>query len=271
MAPDFDLSGKVIAITGGSGVLAARMAESMARAGARIGLLDIRPDAANALAEKLRSIGADVLVCETDVLDRSSLEKALANILQHWQSVDVLINAAGGNLAGATISPEQDVFSLSMPDFSAVTRLNLDGTVLPSLVFGAQMAKQQKGVIINVSSMTASRAITRVVGYSAAKAAVENFTRWMAVEMALKFGEGLRVNAIAPGFFIGEQNRRLLLKENGELTERGETIIRQTPMKRFGEAEELCGTIQWLASEASRFVTGVVIPIDGGFSAFSGV
>jgi NAD(P)-dependent dehydrogenase (short-subunit alcohol dehydrogenase family) len=185
--------------------------------------------------------------------------------------LDILINAAGGNMPGATIQPEQTIFDLSIDDFNAVTQLNLQGTVLPSIVFGKVMAERRNGCIINVSSMAAERALTRVVGYSASKAAIDNFTRWMAVEMTMKYGAGIRVNAIAPGFFIGEQNRRLLLREDGQPTERGASIIRQTPMRRFGEPDELNGCIQWLCSESASFVTGVVIPIDGGFSAFSGV
>jgi len=174
-------------------------------------------------------------------------------------------------MPGATIGEDQTIFDLKMEDFRKVSQLNLDGTVLPSLVFGEVMAKQGNGNIINISSMTAMQAITRVVGYSASKAAIDNFTKWMSVELALKFGDGLRVNAIAPGFFIGNQNRELLLNKDGSYTKRGDTIIKNTPMKRFGEAEELNGTIQFLCSEASKFVTGIVIPIDGGFSAFSGV
>ena len=174
-------------------------------------------------------------------------------------------------MAGATIGPDQTIFDLSIDAFKKVSELNLTGSVLPSLVMGEQMSQQKQGVIINISSMTAQKAISRVVGYSAAKAAIDNFTKWMAVEMALKFGEGLRVNAIAPGFFIGDQNRALLLNEDGSLTNRGKTIIDHTPMGRFGEAEELNGTIHWLCSDASKFVTGVVVPIDGGFSAYSGV
>ena len=174
-------------------------------------------------------------------------------------------------MKGATIAVDQTIFDLSIDDFKKVTELNLNGSVIPSLVFGEIMAQQKSGSIINYSSMSVERVITRVVGYSASKAGIENFTRWMAVEMALKFGSGVRVNAIAPGFFVGNQNRALLLNEDGSYTERGDTIIRNTPMKRFGEAEELNGAIHFLCSEAAKFITGVVLPIDGGFSAFSGV
>jgi len=174
-------------------------------------------------------------------------------------------------MPGATISPEHTFFDLKMDDFRKVSQLNLDGTVLPSMVFGQEIVKQKKGSIINVSSMAAAQAITRVVGYSASKAAIDNFTKWLATEFALKFGDEIRVNAIAPGFFIGKQNLRLLTNEDGSYTDRGDTIISNTPMKRFGKTSELNGTVQWLLSDASSFVTGIVVPIDGGFSAFSGV
>ena len=185
--------------------------------------------------------------------------------------IDVLINAVGGNLPGATIPDHQSIFDLQESDFDQVIDLNLKGTVLPSMVFGKTMSEQGSGAIVNYSSMAVDRVITRVVGYSAAKAAMENFTRWMAVEMALKFGDGIRVNAIAPGFFIGKQNKALLLNEDGSLTERGQKIINNTPMKRFGNPEELSGAIHFLCSDSASFVTGVVLPVDGGFNAYSGV
>lgn len=271
MKNSFSVTEKVIVITGGGGVLGGEMARHLGSAGARVVLLDLRAELAVERAELLQAQGFEALGLGSNVLDKDSLEHNLATVLERWGKVDGLINAAGGNMPGATIGPEQTIFDLSLDAFEQVSRLNLSGTVLPSMVFGAQMAKQKMGVIVNISSMTAQQAITRVVGYSAAKAAIDNFTRWLATELALKFGSGLRVNAIAPGFFIGDQNRRLLLEGDGSLTARGQTIIAQTPMKRFGEAEELNGTIQWLLSDASRFVTGIVVPIDGGFSAYSGV
>ncbi|MEZ4829689.1 MAG: SDR family oxidoreductase [Bacteroidia bacterium] len=271
MQNPFDVSGKVVAITGGSGALGGSMAKNLASAGAKIAILDLRPALAQPVVDLITQSGGEAVAIETNVLDKSSLTQARDSILARWGKTDVLINAAGGNMPGATISPDQTIFDLSIEAFKKVSDLNLNGSVLPSLVFGEQMAAQKKGVIINISSMTAQRAISRVVGYSASKAAIDNFTRWMAVEMALKFGEGMRVNAIAPGFFIGDQNRALLLNEDGSLTDRGKTIISHTPMGRFGEAEELNGTIQWLCSDASRFVTGIVVPIDGGFSAWTGV
>ena len=219
----------------------------------------------------IKNNGGEAIGFETNVLDKTTLEKNRDDILQHFGKIDILLNAAGGNMPGATIGPDQTIFDLKMEDFQKVTDLNLNGTVLPSIVFGEVMSKQGEGCIINYSSMTVERAITRVVGYSASKAAMENFTRWMSVEMASKFGGKIRVNAIAPGFFIGNQNRRLLTNEDGSYTDRGNTIINNTPMKRFGEAEELNGAIHFLCSDAASFITGIVIPIDGGFSAFSGV
>ncbi|MEH0153192.1 SDR family oxidoreductase [Limibacter armeniacum] len=267
----FDITGKVIVITGGGGALGGGIAKSLLQAGARVVILSRRQSTVdNALAE-MSSFGEHVLGIACDVLDESSLKNARDQVKAKWEKIDVLINAAGGNMPGATIGLDQTIFDLKLDDFRAVTDLNLTGTVLPSMVFGKEMADSGKGVIINFSSMAAQQAITRVVGYSAAKASIDNFTKWMAVEMATKFGEGIRVNAVAPGFFIGEQNRRLLTNEDGTLTDRGKTIIANTPMKRFGEAEELCGTVHWLCSEASKFVTGIVVPVDGGFSAFSGV
>ena len=267
----FDITGKVAVITGGVGVLGGTIAERLLNVGVKVAILDLRKEQIDQKIEELHKFGDNVIGLETNVLNKETLEENLKTLVEKWGRVDILLNAAGGNMAGATIGPDQTIFDLSIDAFHKVSELNLNGTVLPSLVFGEQMAKQKSGVIINFSSMTAQKIITRVVGYSAAKAAIDNFTKWMAVEMATKFGEGIRVNAIAPGFFVGDQNRRLLLNEDGSLTERGQTIIGHTPMGRFGEAEELNGTIQYLCSDASKFVTGIVIPIDGGFSAFSGV
>lgn len=264
----FDIKDTVIAITGGGGVLGSSMAAYLSGEGARIALLDLRAELAE---EKAAQLPGEAIGLAANVLEEASLEAAKAAVMDRFGRVDVLINAAGGNMPGATISADGTIFDLSIDAFRKVTDLNLTGSVLPSLAFGKVMAEQKSGVVINISSMTAMRTITRVVGYSAAKAAIDNFTRWLAVELARKFGEGLRVNAIAPGFFIGDQNRRLLLEEDGSLTPRGQTIIDHTPMGRFGEADELHGTIHWLLSPASKFVTGVVVPIDGGFSAFSGV
>lgn len=267
----FDLTEKVAVVTGGAGVLGGAMARGLASVGAKVAILSRNKENVEQKVSEIEERGGIALPLIADVLDEALLIKAKENVLNTWGRIDILVNAAGGNMKGATIMPEQSIFDLSMSDFTRVTDLNLKGTVLPSLVFGKSMAEVKKGSIVNISSMAAQQAITRVLGYSASKAAIDNFTKWLAVEMAHKFGEGIRVNAIAPGFFIGEQNRSLLLKEDGSLTARGETIISQTPMKRFGEADELASTLIWLCADASSFVSGIVVPVDGGFSAYSGV
>ncbi len=267
----FDIKDRVIIITGGYGVLGSSMARCLAKAGAHVVIVGRNEEKGKALADELSASGTEALFCQADVLDREKLEKAREDILAKFGRIDVLINAAGGNMPGATIAPGHTVFELDLEHFEKVTRLNLNGTVLPTLVFADSMVKQKKGSVINVSSMTAQSVVTRVVGYSAAKAAIDNFTRWMAVEMAQKFGEGVRVNAIAPGFFLTEQNRTLLTNPDGSLTDRAKDVVKATPFGRMGEPEELNGAIIYLASDASKFVTGTVLPIDGGFSIFSGV
>ena len=267
----FNIKGKVAIITGGAGVLGGCIADSLANSGVKIVILDRDETIINEKVTAINNKGGEAIGLITNVLDKTILIKNRDEILKHFGKIDILLNVAGGNMPGATIGPDQTIFDLKMEDFQKVTDLNLNGTVLPSLVFGEVMSKQKEGVIINYSSMTVERAITRVVGYSASKAAMENFTRWLAVEMATKFGGKIRVNAIAPGFFIGNQNRALLTNEDGSYTERGNTIIKNTPMQRFGEADELNGAIHFLCSDAAKFITGIVIPIDGGFSAFSGV
>ena len=267
----FKLKNKVAIITGGVGVLGGAMAMGLAKAGEKVGILSRTKSKIDKKVKEIKQNGGKAIALVADVLDEQQLKVARKKIIKKWGSIDILINAAGGNMKGATIMPNEDIFSLSMDDFSKVTDLNLKGTVLPTMIFGHTMSEQKKGCIINISSMAAQQAITRVVGYSASKAAIDNLTKWMAVEMAHKFGEGIRVNAIAPGFFIADQNRRLLTKEDGSLTARGETIVNETPLKRFGEPEELISTVLWLSSDASSFVTGIIVPVDGGFSAFSGV
>ncbi len=266
----FNVKEKIAIITGGAGMLAAKIAEGLLLAGAKVVLLGLHKKNTQARAASLSSFG-DVTAMECNVLKIEDLRMVKENVLAKYGKVDILINAAGGNMPGATISPDQSIFDMNMEDFQKVMDLNLNGSVLPSLVFGELMAKQQSGSIMNISSMAVDSVITRVAGYSASKAAITNFTKWMAVEMVKKYGEGIRVNAISPGFFIGKQNRKLLLNDDGSLTERGNDIIRNTPMNRFGEAEELIGATLFLCSDASRFVTGVVLPVDGGFSIFSGV
>ena len=267
----FDLTGKVAIVTGGAGVLGGAMANGLAKAGAKVGILSRTREKVDKKVAEIIEESGQAIGLTADVLNKEQLINAKEKIVSEWGHIDILLNAAGGNIKGATIMPEENVFDLSMEDFSKVTDLNLKGTVLPTIIFGRVMAEQGKGSIINISSMAAQQAITRVIGYSASKAAVDNFTKWMAVEMAQKHNGNIRVNAIAPGFFIADQNRRLLTNEDGSLTSRGQTIINETPMKRFGEPDELVSTLLWLCSDASRFITGIVVPVDGGFSAFSGV
>ena len=267
----FDLTGRVALVTGGTGVLGGALAHGLAAAGAKVAVMGRREEKAAEVAAELRAAGGEALALPADVLDRAQLEAARARLLEKWGRVDILVNAAGGNRPDATVVGELNFFGVSTEALTGVVNLNLLGTVLPSQVFGEAMVAAQRGSIINISSMAAARPLTRVVGYGAAKAALDNFTRWLAVEFAQKYGPGLRVNAVAPGFFVGEQNRDLLLTPEGAPTERGQKIIDHTPLGRFGEPEELVGTAVWLASDASKFVTGVVVPVDGGFSAYSGV
>ena len=267
----FDLSGKVAVVTGGTGVLGGRIARGLAAAGAKVAIMGRREEKAAEVARTIEADGREALALPADVLERGELEQACATLLTTWNRVDILVNAAGGNMPGATVVGDLSFFDVTKEALNEVVSLNLLGTILPSQVFGAAMWDSGSGSIINISSMAAQKPLTRVIGYAAAKAAVDNFTKWLAVDLAQKYGEGLRVNAIAPGFFVGEQNRSFLLNEDDSLTERGRQIVEHTPMGRFGEPEDLVGTAVWLASDASRFVTGVVVPVDGGFSAFGGL
>lgn len=247
------------------------MADSLAQAGVKIAILGRTAEKVNQKVCALEEAGGQAMALVADVLNKADLETARQQIESRWGALHILINAAGGNSPEATIGPDMHPFDLPIEAFDRVNALNLQGTVLPTLIFGPLMANSEKASIINISSMASKQAITRVVAYSSAKAGIDNFTRWMAVELARRHGTRIRVNAVAPGFFIADQNRKLLLKDDGSLTQRGQTIIDNTPMGRFGEAEELCGIVHWLGSDASSFVTGAVIPVDGGFSAFSGV
>jgi len=267
----FDLTGRVAVVTGGTGVLGGALARGLAEAGAKVGILGRRTEKAEEVAAELRGAGGEALPLTADVLDREQLQGARDRVLATWGRVDILVNAAGGNRPDATVVGDRTFFGLSQGALEGVLALNLLGTVLPSQVFGEAMVAGGQGSIINISSMAAERPLTRVVGYGAAKAALDNFTKWLAVELAHKHGAGLRVNALAPGFFIGEQNHDLLLNADGSLTDRGQQIVSHTPLGRFGEPDELVGAAVWLAGDASRFVTGVVVPVDGGFSAYSGV
>ena len=268
----FDIKGKVIVITGGGGVLCGTMAKALGEAGAKIAVLDLIETAAEKIADEIQSNGGRAVAVECDVLDKKSLVSAYEKITSELGKIDILINGAGGNKKEATTSPDLSFFDLPSEAVRFVFELNFIGTLLPSQVFGREMAKNGGGIILNVSSMCAFSPLTKVPAYSAAKAAVSNFTQWLAVHVCQNYSKDIRVNAIAPGFFLTEQNRFLLTDEKtGELTARGKTIIDHTPMGRFGEPEELLGTVMWLLSDGAKFVTGVVVPVDGGFSAFSGV
>jgi NAD(P)-dependent dehydrogenase (short-subunit alcohol dehydrogenase family) len=267
----FSLTGKTAIVTGATGVLGGAIAHGLAQAGASVGLLGRRADKAAEVADAIIASGGSAVPLPADVLDAVSLASARDKMLEQYGRIDIVVNAAGGNVPGATVVGDLTFFNMGRDAFDQVIALNLTGTLLPCQVFGQVMADAGSGSIINISSMTAQKPLTRVLGYGNAKAAIDNFTKWLAVDFAQKYGAGLRVNAIAPGFFIGDQNRGFLLKEDGSYSDRGQRIIDHTPMGRFGEAEELVGTSLWLASEASRFVTGVVVPVDGGFSAFSGI
>jgi NAD(P)-dependent dehydrogenase (short-subunit alcohol dehydrogenase family) len=268
MQPSFDIENKVAVVTGGAGVLCSAMCRALAEAGANVAVLDLSLEKAEALAKDLSN---DSIALACNVLDKSSVEAAAQTALQTFGRVDILINGAGGNKPQATANAERSFFDLPEEALRWVFDLNLMGTILPSQVLGKIMAEQKEGVILNISSMNAFRPLTRIPAYSAAKAGVSNFTQWLAVHMAQEYSPSIRVNAIAPGFFVGDQNRALLLNEDGTLTSRGQQIISHTPQARFGTPDDLIGATMWLVSPASSFVTGVVIPIDGGFSAFSGV
>ena len=268
----FDFTGRTVVITGGGGVLGGEIACALVGCNANVAILDKDPALAEKVVKRIESSVGQVIIVYADVLDRNTLEKAAESIVKTFGRIDCLINAAGGNNPRATTSAEQSFFDLPKDAMGFVGDLNLMGTILPSQVFGRYMAEQKEGVILNVSSMNAFRPLTRIPAYSAAKAAVSNFTQWLAVHMAQEYSPNIRVNAIAPGFFLTEQNRYLLTdKETGALTQRGKKIIEHTPMGRFGEPEDLLGATIWLLSPASKFVTGIVLPIDGGFSAYSGV
>ena len=264
--------GRVAVVTGGGGVLCRTMCLALAQLGAKVAVLDLSVEAAQRVADEIGANGGEALAVSTDVLDRLSLEAVRQTVLDRFGRVDILINGAGGNKKQATTSSELTFFDLPPEAVRLVFDLNCLGTILTSQVFGKQMVEQAEGVILNISSMNAFRPLTRVPAYSAAKAAVSNFTQWLAVHIAQEYSPRIRVNAIAPGFFLTEQNRTLLTDAaTGELTPRGRAILAHTPMNRLGVPEDLLGTVMWLIGPASSFVTGVVVPVDGGFSAYSGV
>ena len=265
----FDINGYVVVITGGTGVLGRTIAKYLAEQGAKVAILGRKEDVGNSIVEEIVNAGGEASFYKTDVMNKEVLEQNRADILARYGKIDTLLNAAGGNMKGATIGPDQNFFDLDPAQFQTVLNLNLTGTVIPTQVFLETIVKQGKGSIINFSSMAAFRPMTRVCGYAAAKAGISNFTAYMAHECAKKFGETIRVNAIAPGFFITEQNRSLLTNPDGSYTERGQDVIRQTPFGRMGDPEELCGTIHYLMSDAAKFVTGTVAVVDGGFNIFA--
>lgn len=265
----FDIKDYIVVITGGTGVLGRCIAKYLAQNGAKVAILGRKEEIGNAIVDDIKKAGGDACFFKTDVMNQKVVEQNCKDILAKYGHIDTLLNAAGGNQPGAVIGPDQNFFDLDPEQFQKVLNLNLTGTVIPTQVFLKPMVEKGKGSIINFSSMAAFRPMTRVCGYAAAKAGISNFTAYMAHETAKKFGEGIRVNAIAPGFFITEQNRALLTNPDGSYTERGKDVIRQTPFGRMGKPEELCGTIQYLMSDAAAFVTGTVAVVDGGFNIFA--
>lgn len=268
----FSVEGKCIAITGGAGVLCSEMSRRLAARGAKVAVLDFNTDGAKAVCDEITAAGGTAEPIFVNVLEKDAVEKAFAETVEKLGPVDVLINGAGGNRKEATcVPPDSLFFDLPADAIRWVFDLNCMGTILPCQVFGRHMAERGEGVIVNISSMTALRPLTRVVGYGAAKAAITNFTQWLSTYMCQNHGAKIRVNAMAPGFFLTDQNRFLLQNEDGTPTARGQQIIDHTPMARYGKPEELVGTLVWLISDASEFISGIVVPVDGGFSAFSGV
>jgi NAD(P)-dependent dehydrogenase (short-subunit alcohol dehydrogenase family) len=267
---EFDLADRVAVVTGGYGVLGGSIASQLAASGVRVAVWGRRPDVCETKVAEIREAGGVAAAFAVDVLDRDQVQSACDGVLSEWDRVDILINAAGGNVARAR-SDDRSVFEVPMDAFDEVLALNLHGTLIPSMVVGEAMAERRRGSIVNISSMASFQALSGVMGYSIAKAGIDNFTRWLAVDLARRYGDGLRVNAIAPGFFVTKQNREVLIDAGGAYTDRAQNVIARTPMGRFGTAEELYGAIHWLCSDAASFVTGTVIPVDGGFSAFSGV
>lgn len=265
----FNIKDYVVVITGGTGILGRCIAKYLALEGAKVIILGRKEEVGKKIADDIVAAGGQCEFMKTDVMNQAVVEQNCNDILAKYGKVDTLLNAAGGNMPGATIGPEDNFFNLKAEEFQTVLNLNLTGTVIPTQVFLKPMVKQGKGSVINFSSMAAFRPLTRVCGYAAAKAGISNFTAFMATECAKKFGEGIRVNAIAPGFFLTEQNRSLLTNPDGTYTKRGQDVIRQTPFGRMGEPEELCGTIHYLMSDAAKFVTGTVAVVDGGFNVFA--
>lgn len=272
LTTQFSLQNQIAVVTGGGGVLGSTLSYTLARAGARVAVLSLHAESAQKAAEAIQAEGGQAISLACDVTDRAALEAAQQQITQRLGPIDILVNGAGGNRPQATTSKTQSFFELDQQAIENVSQLNFTGTVLSCQVFGKSMAERKQGCIINIASMSSLRPLTNVVAYSAAKAAVTNFTGWLAVHMAREYSPYIRVNALAPGFFLTEQNRFLLTNaEDGSFTARGQAILAHTPAGRLGEPEDLAGTLLWLASPSASFVTGIVVPVDGGFSAFSGV
>jgi len=267
----FSIKDKVIVVTGAGGVLGGNISKSLSQSGAKIVVLDIRQENIDNQVHEIKAGGGVAIGFLCNVLDTKSLEETSKKIIEKWEKIDVLINCAGGNVPGATLTSEQTIFDMKWEDWEKVVRLNQDGTILPCLIFGKIFAQQKRGAIINISSMATYSALTRVPGYSVAKTGINIFTKWLASEMAMKFGDEIRVNAVAPGFFIGDQNRAILINPDGSLTDRSKKVLAKTPMGRFGDISELNGLVHFLCSDSASFITGAIIPVDGGFSAFSGV
>ncbi len=269
---NYDFTGQTIVVTGGTGVLGSEIASALASLGAQIAIIGRNLEAGDRMCRSIAAFGGNSEIFGCDVLDPEAVHAAATKIKERFGRVDGLINAAGGNNAKATTNDQQKFFDLPPEALQWIFNLNVAGTITPCQVFGRVMAEQGSGAILNVTSMAASRPLTRVAAYSAAKAAITNFTQWLAVHLAQEYSPNIRVNAIAPGFFLGQQNRALLVNsETGELTPRGKQIISHTPMGRFGDPKDLLGAVIWLMSPAASFVTGAVIPVDGGFGAFGGV
>ncbi|NLZ73579.1 MAG: SDR family oxidoreductase [Bacteroidales bacterium] len=270
----FDIEGKTAIVTGATGVLGGSISESLVKAGVKVVIMGRNQEKLDEKLESLSNLSHtkdQVMTFKCDILDVEKLKNVRRKVLESWGKIDILVNCAGGNIPEATLQESQSLFDLSLDGWNDVLDLNLNGSVYPSFVFGEAMAKQKEGNIINISSMATYSAITRVPGYSVAKSGLNIFTQWLAMEMALKYSDKIRVNAIAPGFFIGEQNRKVLINPDGSLTERSDKILARTPMKRFGDITELNGAVHFLCSDAASFITGAILPIDGGFSSFSGV
>jgi NAD(P)-dependent dehydrogenase (short-subunit alcohol dehydrogenase family) len=271
LEPNFSLAGRVIVVTGGTGVLGGAFVDGIAAAGGIVGILGRNEKIANERANAINQKGGQALALIADVTNESQLEAACQQMLSAFGKIDGLVNAAGGNIPNAVVQPDQDVFELNFQALQEVMQLNLMGTVMPTQVFGKAIKKNGSGSIVNISSVVSQLAITKVLGYSLAKSAIDSYTQWFAVELAKRFGDAIRMNSIAPGFFLTEQNKTLLTNTEGSLTERGQLVIQNTPFKRFGNPEELVGALIWLLSDASKYVTGSKITVDGGFTVFGGV